>query len=283
VICLNPIRVRNPNVSARSDSDQKFINAPCGKCVVCTRRKARQWSFRLEQEYKNSECASFVTLTYNDDSLPINEDLTYPELYKPHVSQFMKRLRRQNEYHHNLGKMTYYAVGEYGGQTQRPHYHAIIFNSHPNLNHKLHDIWKKGNVHVDAVTKNSISYVTGYVIKRDVEKSKELGRQPEFSLMSKGLGKSYLQNAKYHLQNETFMVPYDGGEIALPNYYKRKIFDDETRQKIGSDLTAKIQEQRNALIDKMSDNGVQFPKAHLAENNYRKARALQKRLKKDKL
>ena len=29
----------------------------------------------------------------------------------------------------NTTPLKYYAVGEYGGQTKRPHYHIVIFNA----------------------------------------------------------------------------------------------------------------------------------------------------------
>lgn len=61
------------------------------------------------EEWKN---ASFVTLTYDNDSLPGDSGL-----HKEDFQRFMKRLRKYSGY-----DLKYFACGEYGGRFKRPHY-----------------------------------------------------------------------------------------------------------------------------------------------------------------
>jgi len=98
---------------------------------------------------------SFITLTYNDESLatrrptweptvpytpPSESTVAQPNdqtrtdetpahadsLIKRDVQLFVKRLRKDQDAR-GLAKIRYYLVGEYGDQTKRPHYHAAIF------------------------------------------------------------------------------------------------------------------------------------------------------------
>ena len=49
-------------------------------------------------------------------------------LQKSDLQKFFKRLRKKTH-----EKISYYAVGEYGDNTQRPHYHIILFNAIPRI------------------------------------------------------------------------------------------------------------------------------------------------------
>ena len=61
-------------------------------------------------------------------------------------------------------KVRYYAIGEYGSQFQRPHYHVLLFNVPTELIRIMAEkIWKKGNVHIGRVERKSIGYVAGYL------------------------------------------------------------------------------------------------------------------------
>lgn len=47
------------------------IAVPCGECPICKRRRANKWVSRLERERINSAFTFFVTLTYDDQHLPL--------------------------------------------------------------------------------------------------------------------------------------------------------------------------------------------------------------------
>lgn len=114
--CLTPI-------SFKKNGNQPV---PCGKCFECRKSKVRAWSFRIMQELKKCDYAYFATLTYNDRNLPVTEH-GFPTLDKEGVQRFIKRLRKLIPA--GRKKIVYYCAAEYGGKTQRPHYHFIIFNA----------------------------------------------------------------------------------------------------------------------------------------------------------
>ncbi len=146
----------------------------------------------------------------------------------------MKRLRK--EINVSGSNIKYYACGEYGSQTKRPHYHAIMFNlpqEYINNADHIYKTWSKGHIVIAPCNTATIRYVTKYLLKPKSKKFKdELEVQPEFSLMSKGLGKNYLtpQMKEYHRTNLLSHVTLPGGALtSLPRYYRDKIFDDDMK------------------------------------------------------
>ena len=75
--------------------------------------RAREWAVRLYSELKTTEKSCFITLTYSDENNPII-------LKKSDFQKFIKRLRKDYD-------IKYFACGEYGDKTLRPHFHAILF------------------------------------------------------------------------------------------------------------------------------------------------------------
>ncbi len=226
----------------------KRNTVPCGKCNYCLQANRAQWSFRLRQELKVAETAHFLTLTYDDAELPLSPS-GIPELRKEHVQLFMKRLRKNHaktgktiwkgtKYAHRSSKwpsLRYYFVGEYGTKTDRPHYHAIMFNLHQDTLGTLADIWGQGHVQLGNVNAASIHYVTKYVVNRHGDY--ETKAKP-FANISKGIGKNYLINSKWHIGTElkNYAIQ-DEHKVKLPRYYTNKIFDEY--QKIDLRFTTK--------------------------------------------
>lgn len=106
-------------------------------------------------------------------------------LDKTDVQKFFKRLRKAST---GKARIKYYAVGEYGTQTMRPHYHIILFNAQKDL---LQAAWNLGEIHIGDVSGATIAYTLKYVSKEGkIPQHKNDMRRPEFSLMSKGLGKT---------------------------------------------------------------------------------------------
>lgn len=295
--CIRLINICNPSKDPAKRRAKPMMLVPCGNCINCTQRKAREWAFRLWHTNKYANHANFITFTYNNESLPINSDYTYAEFKKEDVINFMKRLRRRNDYLRPLPKghpekMKYYLTAEYGGQTGRPHYHAILFNSHPSFNKNMHKLWyetgdkKKrsmGNVHIDDVNMDTISYVAGYIMKRDIYKSDDLKREREFSIMSKGLGKEYIDlNRKYHQENLTFMTSFQGSPMAIPDHFRRQIFTDKQREQIGEETIQQQELDYNKKLTKLTEEGDPFPSLTLYEHKNQGAIMLKQRLTKDK-
>lgn len=142
---------------------------PCGTCILCRSEQARQYAVRIAHEAQLHEENSFLTLTYNDKHLPEHGSLNYEHLVK-----FWKRLRKA------YGQMRYYAVGEYGDESLRPHYHAVVFGhafTHDRIivqqkphvlwiSPQLNEIWGHGDVKIGALTFETARYTASYVTKK---------------------------------------------------------------------------------------------------------------------
>lgn len=235
-MCLTPVTLRREY----SDIKGRMTNVvPCGKCPECLANRRHSWAFRLLQELKHSKSATFATLTYSPENEPISEN-GIPTLNKVDVQKFIKRLRKgyQSPVKDESGKIIspikYYLCGEYGEKTERPHYHAIIFNmSHELINYpfRFQDVWQHGFTSLGDVTAASIYYTTKYMMKGSWKpKGSEDDRQREFSNMSKGLGLKYLtpQMERYLLTQESPVATMEGGQkIVMPRYFKQKVWSKQ--------------------------------------------------------
>lgn len=216
--CILPSTVRS--------KDGKTSVVPCGKCPACRQRRAQDWIFRLRQEDRVHSSSVFATLTYSPANIPLSL-AGYMTLVKKDYQLFMMRLRK------NTGKKTikYYACGEYGSTTWRPHYHAIIFDV---TFDEVHEAWGKGQIYIGAVNGDSIAYTAKYMCKpRSIPQHEKDDRVPEFSLMSKNLGANYLSPAMhqfYESTGNTFLIDEGGYKQALPRYYRERLFTPEERE-----------------------------------------------------
>lgn len=231
MICDSPFYVL-PNKAA-----VEKIPVPCGKCPTCKARRVNTWVFRLMQEAKVSASAHFVTLTYDSRFVPISEN-GFLTLRKQDLQDYWKRLRKLCP----GVKVKYYVAGEYGSKNRRPHYHAIVFNV-PDAK-MFYDAWSLngvpfGSVHVGQVSSDSVAYTMKYIDKATFQTMHSRDdRLPEFSLMSKGLGKSYLSDAvvAYHKADisRMYVTKLSGHKVPMPRYYRNKIFTEaEMRQQVG--------------------------------------------------
>lgn len=228
------------------------IPVPCGKCPVCLGKRISSWSFRLMQEYKISSSAHFLTLTYDTATVPITKN-GFMGLNKRDVQLFLKRLRKANDLKGVKPQQSikYYCVGEYGGRTKRPHYHIIIFNCDIKL---IQSAWQKGSVHYGKVSEASVGYTMKYISKPSkVPMHRNDDRDREFSLMSKGLGLSYLSEKmiRWHradIDNRMYCMVEGDKKISMPRYYKEKVYNEYERKRIGALALLKMEEQKQIDI-----------------------------------
>lgn len=209
------------------------VPVPCGRCPSCFSRRVSQWSFRLMQEEKVSTSAHFITLTYDTAHVPITQK-GFMSVDKNDVQLFFKRLRKLNS-----DGIKYFLAAEYGGRTERPHYHIILFNCDIKT---IQRAWDLGSVHYGngaGVTGATIGYTLKYMSKvSKIPKHENDDRAKPFGLMSKGLGSSYLTEAmcSWHHQdknNRMYCNLQDGKKIGMPRYYKEKIYTEDERKIIG--------------------------------------------------
>ena len=261
---------------------------PCGHCPGCKMATAASWANRMEMELPYHENAWFLTLTYDNENVPYrttwdtltgeviteNLSLCYEDMQK-----FWKRLRRYIEYHEKgTGKLMYFQAGEYGGQTHRPHYHAIVYDlpikqedlkvykkarGYTYYNCKwLEKIWGMGHVILAPAEWRSMAYTARYTTKKIYGKDgkkfyEELGIMPEQCLMSKkpAIGAQYYYDHAAEIYDKD-QIQLKNGKICKPPRYFDKLFDidhgakpltDEEVQKI-EDITEKAESEELKAI-----------------------------------
>ena len=124
--CLSPLTI---TVKPRGSVGKSFFNVPCRQCMCCRLKKVQSLRMMsdlyLYDRYMNGQGASFVTLTYSDSFLPVN-DAGIVTLRKSDFQKFNKRFRI-NLMRNNFNiPYKFIACGEYGGKLSRPHYHIIM-------------------------------------------------------------------------------------------------------------------------------------------------------------
>lgn len=190
----------------------------------------------------------FITLTYEDKQLPEHGSLKYSDFQR-----FMKRLRK----HTGLNRVRFYMCGEYGSETQRPHYHACIFGydfpdkkpwrktgsgSQSYRSASLERLWTHGNSEIGDVTFESAAYVARYCVQKVTGKNAKAHygeRTPEFNKMSlkPGIGANWFELWKKDVYPHDYVV-IRGKETKPPKYY------DKLLKRIDPDALEMIKENR---------------------------------------
>lgn len=144
-----------------------------------------------------------------------------------------------------IGRFRYYAVGEYGDETQRPHYHLALFGVPNCLYGKtrprkscckncdtIGSTWGKGNVFLGELTRESAQYIGGYVVKKmnNPDDERLEGRTPEFATMSNKPGLGYgvvdeiaQQCIKYNVKYVPDSLTHGDKSYPLGTYLRDKI------------------------------------------------------------
>lgn len=127
----------------------------------------------------------FVTLTFRDPPVGPprgNLDARAAVLW-------LKRLRKAV----SPVKLRYFLVGEYGGKTWRPHFHALLFGIGWNQQTEqlVAKTWTHGFVQVGEANQATIRYCVGYVLKKATRPGSCFGRVPEFARFSIGIGRGF--------------------------------------------------------------------------------------------
>lgn len=241
----------------------KLMLLPCGKCPSCLAEKAKNWSVRCYLESLMHEDNCFITLTYDDEHLP-------EHLKKDHLTKFMKNLR--DDLYKKGVHIKYFGCGEYGTNTKRPHYHALLFGFIPSdlrsigLTPKgsqlyesqyLSSFWKKGFISVGLCTPESICYCARYTVKKSFEVSFLPKDKKEFLIMSRrpGLGQSWLMA---HLQD---LDSAEGklylGEFGIKSYsrYIMNLIKDVIPDTHDELIKARLEKCRIMMRDRMLSSG----------------------------
>lgn len=245
--CFRPLEARKDPVtgvvSFGSSTDGRSMELPCGKCIGCKLDRARAWSLRIGHEAQLYDNNLFVTLTYDSEHVPRSLSLEYRDF-----QLFMKRVRKRfkgvSVAPNGKRPLRFFVAGEYGGQTGRPHWHAVLFNlalrDQERLRNgtyrsgDLEDLWGNGGCVIGRVTPESAAYVAGYTLAKvhgqaaesyyeDVVdfSTGEVGRRrPEFCVMSRrpGIGAWWYERFRGDLFPRDRAVQGDK-EFKVPRYY----------------------------------------------------------------
>lgn len=222
---------------------------PCSRCLGCRTDRQLDWTNRCIHEARLWRNNRFLTLTYDDDHLPLNAELQPSDLAK-----FMKRLRvaRDRNTHvitsNRSASIRYLACGEYGEKTLRPHYHACLFNCAFDDERKyskdlqtsqaVDKLWGKGAAKLAPFTAAAAGYVAGYITKRGRESYVDQDGvilQPPFQRQSTrpAIGKAWLEKHYDDLKTGVIIQP-GGKKQRIPRYYLKWLLEknDDTRARV---------------------------------------------------
>ncbi|AXH73325.1 MAG: replication initiator protein [Microviridae sp.] len=242
------------------------LQVPCGKCDGCYADRSLTWAIRCYQEASLFRDNAFLTLTYDEDHYPKDGRIS-----KKALQDFFKRLR--HEY-----SVRYFACGEYGDQSGRAHYHALIFgedfrqgktvqiNDQLYSNFALQEIWGNGNVLCAEFTMETACYVAGYV-------GKKIGDSESFSLMSRkpGIGKVWLEKYWDDI-SRTGIVVIEGKEYPVPVRYLQWMEKELEHVKLQRAEKVKEKERRVGYFEVLREQK--------AKESYHKQRLQERAIKK---
>lgn len=247
---------------------------PCAKCAFCLKTKREAWMFRIHHEIRTQELpAFFITLTYHPKFVRrVDEALS---LRFTDLQKYFKRIRK------NGYKLKYIAVGEYGSKTRRPHYHLLAWTDCPQLD--IEKLWstKKGELlgqlHFGQVTMASAMYVLKYIIQP--KQYVPPGCEPTRAQFSKGLGLAYLTKAVYNYHTADYDNPLyhsriDGKKVALPRYYRNKIFTKHQNRINAEKLKWQLIREHRAEMRVLIRKGIQDVNAYMKSLRQENAKAI---------
>lgn len=284
----------------RNGNPKRWQTIPCKKCYACRLNYSAEWATRITCECKNSEHNYFITLTYDDNHLPIANNIILGDkiwentgaiswfegtLWEEHWEKFKKDLRNHLQNHKHHTGMQYYMCGEYGENTHRPHYHAILMNCPLDVNqfydfhiderYKMHwktpeleKLWPNGMIDVAEVEWSSAAYVARYCMKKlhtkNIKEYCEEGKLPEFTRMSRKIGRKYYEEHKNEIykNDEVVMKTVKGntGRIKPPKAWD-KLFELEHPKEMDMIRTSrKHAAERSAAIEKTISDMTDYQK-----------------------
>lgn len=279
----------------------------CGQCMPCRINRARTWTHRILLEANEHKDNSFLTLTYHEQNLTKRAGPSgqlRATLLPTDLQNWLKRLRMRIA----PLRIRFYACGEYGDETERPHYHVALFGF-PSCSYiqsryskfrrdccsscdLVRDTWSLGHVFLGSLEAASAGYVAGYITKKMTRHDDPRldGRHPEFCRMSlrPGIGAFFMDEVasslmQFNLEEATqgdvpSTLRHGTREMPLGRYLRRRL-----RTRIGKEANAptnNIDPQMLALqLAARGDEKIPSLKAHLVASTTTRALSLQSRFK----
>lgn len=260
-MCLYPRLINNRKytenkknggvIPAVSDKRVLLVPVGCGNCIECRKQKARNWQVRLLEDVRHEKNGKFVTFTFSNESIKeIAEEIKLKkiggenkkegyeldnQIAKRAVRKFLERWRKK--YKKSLRHWLVTELGHNG--TENLHMHGIVWTDQKLEEVEKHwqygFVWKgKGEEKENYVNEKTVNYLTKYVSKQD----KQHEYYKPIVLTSPGMGAGYIKRTdsvnngyKGEDTRETYRTR-TGHEIAMPVYWRNKIYSEEEREKL---------------------------------------------------
>lgn len=197
----------------------------------------------------------------------------------------MATLHEKLRKHFSPSKIRFFACGEYGPKTLRPHYHALLFNCHfsdqkilkklPNnqilyTSETLTSLWSYGLPTIGAVNYQTAGYCARYVVKKYTGKLADdhyfrvspidgntYRVMPEFAVQSRmpGLGTTWFEKYKSDCFPSDFLI-VDGHKVPVPRFYTLKLEEEQLQKSSARESVQAYRINRTPLL-----NGSTFGKS----------------------
>jgi len=251
-MCLYPKLIKNPKYTANKKnggvipaiSDTRVATVPigCGRCIECMKKKANEWKVRLLEDIRHNKNGKFITLTFSNESIrKLVKKIQGAEGYTMDnaIATLAVKLFRERWRKHYGKSIRHWLVTELGHNgTENIHLHGIIWTDESYDTIKKH--WQYGHIYPTKdsqktwVNDMTVNYIVKYVSKID----RNHKNYKPITLTSPGIGKEYIvsYNSRTNifneeLTNDTYRTK-TGAKIALPIYYRNKLYSEEEREKL---------------------------------------------------
>ena len=241
-MCLYPTLRRNKKYEKNKknggiippvlDTRVLYVPTACGNCLECRKKKAREWTIRLQEDIKGQVKKRFITLTLSNESYnelyAISEKKTLERIEKLKtlgLDEHDKKKRLSNEYIKLRGykkeneiitlavrrfmerwrkehkvSLRHWLVSELGGNgTENIHLHGIVYTDDLE---KVEKLWKYGYVWKGKVINGKLqNYVNDRTINYMVKYISKIDFKHEYYkpiiLNSAGIGANYEKSRNF--------------------------------------------------------------------------------------
>ena len=318
-MCISPVSLKDDKYNRKV---ARYV--PCGKCHECLRIRMDEWTWRMWIEAKHSDSCHFITLTYANEEDMEMVDSDTGELYErvliySDLKKFLQRLQKRQAYYNSKLKdedtlkglkrvykpIRYFACGEYGSKTGRPHFHAIIYNCSPKILDEIcqiqettedgtvlqsispKSIWPHGYASISQYNVRRLAYTVKYVMKSTDEKfyaHLPKNFHPK-AVMSKNpvIGAAFLKEKKYYQDNNKQEVLHPNGKkFPMPRYFRDRWFTRIEQMKYGLEKQLKMLERQKKIYAKYEYKNQNIEKIKYDQIN-EQIKRVKKQLQKEKL
>lgn len=269
-MCLYPRLLKNRRYTQTKKNgghlptvnDERTLYVPigCQLCIECRKKKAREWQVRLQEEIKHTKYGIFVTLTLSNESYTeLDKEIPYIKITQREnwkgekitkekniigytrdnaiatlsVRRFLERYRKEHKI-----SIRHWLITELGHEgTENIHIHGILWNRQPitwDTIENIKQLWHYGYIYPrypeelykNFVNNQTVNYVTKYVYKTDPIHT----NYNSIVLTSAGIGNKYRHN-QTDKKTQTYRTN-TGHKIALPIYYRNKIYTEQEREQL---------------------------------------------------